>query len=307
MVWIGLLSAAMLALIFFSGSAHWLKKNSTLRWLLFSGPVLLILMGLGQGAFPLSLAPTARRLPLAEYRISTSLPYSVFRARLRSHEDHLLQNFSPAYYESLTEAEVLVGCDRALDGILYELGLPPGRKVQRMKAMGTFTTVLGLTYGGPAFHDPFFGELAMIQPEDHPTPKYWRLMAICHEEAHAKGFTREMDAEILTQLALSTSPDLRYQMLGDIMYLRKSGEKNHFPEYLRAEIHRSRDSLEQVESRQPLVNLLRKISRKIKFQNSGGKYGSRNASEHWNPQHPFFATVETWLSEISQRSSHHEP
>ncbi len=307
MIWIGLLSAVTLALIYFSGSAHWLKKHPTLRWLLFSGPVLLILMGLGQGAFPLSLAPTAWRLPLAEYQFSPPLPYTVFQASLRRHEYHLLQTFSPAYYESLTEAEVLVGCDRALDGILHELGLLPGRKVQSVKAMGPFTTVLGLTYGGPAFHDPFFGELAMIQPEDHPTPKYWRLMAICHEEAHAKGFTREMDAEILTQLALSTSADPRYQMLGDIMYLRKSGEKNHFPEYLRTEIHRSRDSLAHVESKQPLVNLLRKISRKLRFQNSEGKYGSRNSSENWNPQHPFFATVETWLSKISHRSNHHEP
>ena len=119
----------------------------------------------------------------------------------------------------------------------------------------------------------------MVQAADLPTPRYWRLLAVCHETAHAKGFTREMDAEILTQLALSTSEDLRYRMLGDIMYLRKSGERIHFPEFLRAEIIASRDSLKRVESRQTVVNLMRKISRKLGFQNSGGKYGSREHAE----------------------------
>lgn len=295
LVWIGLICALLLGLFIISGSGSWLKSRPRLLILLLSGPVLLILMGLGQGAFPLSLAPTAWREPLAKTLAGPPLSYPAFQSVLRRRENHLLQNFSPGYYESLSEQEILVGCDHALDGVLARLNLPPGRTVRRMKPMGPLTTVLGLTYGGPAFHDPFLGEMAMIRPEDHPAPRYWRLIGICHEEAHAKGFTREMDAEILTQLALSSSPDLRYRLLGDIMYLRKSGERIHFPGYLRNEILRSRDSLEQVEKRQKTVALLRKISLKLRFQNSGGKYGSREGSENWDPHHAFFATVEALL------------
>lgn len=160
-----------------------------------------------------------------------------------------------------------------------------------MKPMGPLTTILGLSYGGPAFHDPFYGELAMVRPEDHPAPRYWRLIGVCHETAHSKGFTREMDAEILTQLALQGSGDARYRMLGDIMWLRKSGERVHYPDSLKREMRASWDSLERVEKRQPCVRFLRSLTRKLGFQNSGGKYGSRESAETWDPQHPFFATV----------------
>lgn len=161
--------------------------------------------------------------------------------------------------------------------------------------MGPLTTLLGLSYGGPAFHDPFYGELAMVRPEDLPAPRYWRLIGVCHETAHSKGFTREMDAEILTQLALQGSGDARYRMLGDIMWLRKSGERVHYPDYLKREMRASWDSLAQVEKRQPGVRMLRSLSRKLGFQNSGGKYGSREGAEAWDPRQPFFATVAALL------------
>lgn len=291
MIWSG--AACCLVLLAVAASGGWdrLRRSRVLFTALVCGPVLLVLMGMGQGAFPLSLAPTAWRQPLAEAFPGRPLPYPLFRRELDLREGRLLASFSPAYYESLSEAEILHGCDLSLDTVLSGLGLQPGRPVERMKPMGPLTTLLGLSYGGPAFHDPFFGEMAMVRPEDHPAPRYWRLLGVCHEAAHAKGFTREMDAEILTQLALSRSPDPRYRMLGDIMYLRKSGERVHYPEFLRREILASRDSLERVEARQPVVRFLRKAALKLGFQNSGGKYGTRTGSEHWNPNHPFYSTI----------------
>jgi hypothetical protein len=265
---------------------------------LVTGPILLLAMALGQGAFPLSLAPTAWRMPLAKIFRGHPLPYAGFRGELIMRESRLLTTFSPAWYESLSEEEILAGCNRELDSVLARLRLPPGREVGKMKPMGPLTTLLGLSYGGPAFHDPFFGEMAMVRPEDHPATRYWRLTGVCHEAAHAKGFTREMDAEILTLLALSRSPDPRYRMLGDIMYLRKSGERIHYPEYLRREILASRDSLERVEARQHLVRLLRDAATKMGFQNSGGKYGSRSGSENWDPMHPFYSTVAGLLDSV---------
>ncbi|MEO7780152.1 MAG: DUF3810 family protein [Fibrobacteria bacterium] len=295
MVWIGAVCAGILLCAAISGRWQRLRRSPRLFLALCSGPMLMLLMGLGQGAFPLSLAPTAWRLPLARAFAGPALPYSRFRLALADHENHLLTAFSPAYYESLGEAEILSGCDRSLDTVLMDLGLPPGRKVSAIKPMGPVTTLLGLSYGGPAFHDPFFGEMAMVRPQDHPAPRYWRLIGICHETAHAKGFTREMDAEILTQLALSGSADPRYRLLGDIMYLRKSGERVHYPEYLRREIRASWDSLQAVQSRQPAVRMLKKIAIRLGFQNSVGKYGSREGSEHWDPGHPYYSTLAALL------------
>jgi Protein of unknown function (DUF3810) len=295
LVWVGFGFGLILLSILMLGFWPKLKQHPRFLGLLAAGPILLILMGLGQGAFPLSLAPTAWRQPLANFKKSPDLAYPEFKVRLSQHEAHLLQNFTADYYESLTEEEILVGCNYGLDQILEKMKLLPGRRVRSIKPMGPMTTTLGLSYGGPAFHDPFLGEMAMVKLEDHPSPRYWRLIGICHETAHAKGFTREMDAEILTQVVLSSSPDLRYRLLGDIMYLRKSGERVHFPEYLRKEIHRTRAERERVEEQQTVITFLRNLSKKFGFQNSGTKYGSRDGSENWNPQHPFFSSVDTWL------------
>jgi hypothetical protein len=113
-----------------------------------------------------------------------------------------------------------------------------------------------------------------------------------------------MDAEILTQLALERSADPRYRMLGDIMFLRKSGERVHYPEWLRGEMRMMWDSLARVEGRQPAVRFLRSVTRKLGFQNSGGKYGSRTGSEAWNPGHPFYATVARLLRDRQARETH---
>lgn len=294
-VWIGFACAAILLIAAVTGRWRSLRARPALFLPLAAGPLILLCMAMGQGAFPLSLAPTAWRRPLASQFPAPPLPYPEFHRDLVRREERLLRTFSPEWYASLSEREILAGCDRRLDTVLANLGLPPGRSVTRMKPMGPLTTLLGLSYGGPAFHDPFYGELAMVRPEDLPAPRYWRLIGVCHETAHSKGFTREMDAEILTQLALQGSGDARYRMLGDIMWLRKSGERVHYPDYLKREMRASWDSLARVEKRQPGVRLLRTLSRKLGFQNSGGKYGSREGAEAWDPRQPFFATVAALL------------
>jgi hypothetical protein len=290
-VWLGLGCALLLVLAALTGRWRPLRGRPALFLPLAAGPIVLLCMAMGQGAFPLSLAPTAWRRPLAREIKAPPLPYADFRRDLERREERLARTFSPEWYASLSEPEMIAICDRRLDTVLAGLRLPPGRRVTLMKPMGPFTTVLGLSYGGPAFHDPFYGEMAMVRPEDHPAPRYWRLIGVCHEAAHAKGFTREMDAEILTQLALGGSGDARFRMLGDIMWLRKSGERVHYPRYLRQEMLASWDSLASVERRQPAVRFLKRISKRLGFQNSGGKYGSREGAEAWNPRHPFFATI----------------
>ena len=79
------------------------------------------------------------------------------------------------------------------------------------------------------------------------------------------------------------------------MYLRKTGEPMHIPAYLSQELVATRQHLKQVESQQKTMLCLRKLGEKLKFQNSGGKYGYRLHGEAWNKQHPFFATVENIL------------
>lgn len=257
------------------------------------GPVFLIALGLGQGAFPLSLAPTAWRTPLAKNFVIDTLGEVDFKFWVAERASSLGRNFDWKRYNSLTELEALSVCDRALDATLSRLGMPPGRRVHAFKDMGPITSAFGLIYGGPAFHDPFFGELAIIKNPAYPTSRNWRLSAACHEAAHAKGFTREMDAEILTQLALlfAGEKDSRFRILADIHFLRKSGMEIHWPDSLSAEGRRAREAREKTQADQQVVSFIRHWVEKANLHNKSGKYGDRAKAEPWNPRHPFFAVI----------------
>lgn len=277
-----------------------LLGRRSVRWgALLLGPVFLVALGLGQGAFPLSIAPTGLREPLAKRLEVPPLDSAAFISWARAREERLRAYFGEEArwraFQALSEKEVLRACDGSLDTVLAALGLPPGRTVRAFKDMGPWTSSLGLLYGGPAFHDPFFGEIGIIPDRTYPASHYWRLVAACHETAHAKGFTREMDAEILTQAALARlggiAGDPRYAALADIHFLLKTGAKITWPDSLKAEAGRKRNERARVEAARPVLFRLKAWLRKADLQNSGAKYGERRAAEAWNPRHPFFATV----------------
>jgi hypothetical protein len=194
-------------------------------------------------------------------------------------------------FQSLSEEVVLAGCDTALDRALAFLDLPAGRTVRAYKDMGPWTTTLGILYGGPAFHDPFFSEIGIIPRKAYPTPQYWRLIAACHEAAHAKGFTREMDAEILTHFALLGVDDPRFQTLSRIHFLRKTGVKVEWPDSLVADARRAARDRERALARRPVLMKLKALLTGTPLQNSGTKYGERTPDESWDPRHPFFSTI----------------
>jgi hypothetical protein len=140
-------------------------------------------------------------------------------------------------------------------------------------------------------HDILSGEVAIVSQRDNPAPRYWRYHAICHETAHAKGFNREVDAEILTLLAALISGDSVLQIAGYLSFLQKTGENFLWPEALKTERRRQAEKRRAVRRRQPLVRLLTRINKKLGIQNDPKKYGYRKKHQEWNPKHPYFATV----------------
>lgn len=292
-----------------SGSSTSSRIRTFLRrhrriWLL--GPGFLALLGMGQGAFPWSLAPTAWRPAL-----SRALPHSPLSEErqnqlLEKHLQSLWRELTPQRYASLDETEAVVTCDWLLDSVLQRLQLTPGRRVRAIKPMGPMTTTLGLVYGGPAFHDPFFGELAMIQPKDMPSSKYWRVHAACHETAHAKGFTREMDAEILTQFAFSLSTDPRYRALGDLMYLAKSGQPFPIPPCVKKDMEDVRRRRKEAEQKQVFIAALRRWAERWNLRNQSAKYGDRSRGEPWNALHPFYSTIAGFLDTSPPEIGRHD-
>ncbi|MBF0430472.1 MAG: DUF3810 family protein [Fibrobacteria bacterium] len=299
-LWIGLLSCVLLLLkhlpIFKKDSQRvHPTKTSLFRintiLLIVCGPVLLFVLISGQGAIPFGPQPTLNRKSLNKNWAPDSLSEKQFEQYVRWFEQKLHQEFNETDYLNLSEDLVLKNCNHTLDSLLVAYGLPKGRTLKRIKPLFGLTRLLGLSYGGPAFHDPLLSEVAMVRKSDLPTPNYWRLHAICHETAHAKGFTREMDTEILTQLALLTNQDKRLHLLGYILFLQKSGKSFSWPEFLEKE--RTQKALERrdTKKRQPFVRLLTHINKKLSIQNSGEKYGTRKKHDKWKSDHPFFTSV----------------
>ncbi len=252
---------------------------------------MLFLLASGQNAFAWSPVPTFLRKSLAKAWAVPALPEEEFKLLVSTFEEKLNNEFNWDSYISLTEQYVLNTCNQSLDSLLKALELNRGRTVRRIKKMHGLTRLLGLSYGGPAYHDPLTGEVALISEKDNPAPKFWRYHAICHETAHAKGFTREMDVETLTQLALLTSNSRNMQIIGYILFLQKSGEKFKWPEQLKDERKLTAKERKAVRAKQPLVRLLSKINQQLHIQNTPKKYGNRKKGEAWNPEHPYFSTV----------------
>jgi hypothetical protein len=313
-LWVGATACLVLALSFARPGffSRDLRRRRALRLgALLLGPVFLIALGLGQGAFPLSIAPTALRGPLAD-RLGNSIDSTAFLQWVRVRESSLRAYLVDAPraqghwkdLQALREEEVLRACDTSLDTVLSLLELTPGRTVRAVKDMGPWTTTLGLLYGGPAFHDPFFGELAIIPERAYPVSHYWRLLAACHETAHAKGFTREMDAEILTQLALVRVEDPRYRALADIHFLRKTGTRITWPDSLLAEARRTGAARDSLLKERRVLSRVKGWMRRANVQNSPVKYGQRGAAEAWNPDHPFFSSIHDAFTAKKEKDAH---
>jgi hypothetical protein len=300
LVWTGLFFLLILVIRLFGFPAYRYSIPGRLRvficrvplmLLIIPGPFLLLLLASGQGVMGWCPAPTFLRTSLARTWNVQPLSEQEYRQLIIMFETKLNHEFSAKAYSSKTDEEVLHACNASLDTLLEALDLNRGRTVRRIKNMTGLTRLLGLSYGGPAMHDFLSGEAAIVSDEDNPVPRYWRHHAICHETAHAKGFSREMDAEILTLLALLISGDTTLQVAGYISFLQKTGEDFLWPEALKEERKRKKEKRKEMRQRQPLVRILTRVNRKLHIQNDPEKYGYRKKDQPWNPRHPYFSTV----------------
>lgn len=268
----------------------WPKYFKSLRLMRYLSWSLLFLMLTGQGALsPFYLAPSAWRKPVHETLRFIAVDTSDLRAQMDLASSHL-QNFADnqAYFELNDQAAIQMA-NLSLDRIIDSLGFSPGREVAKIKDMQGISRRLGQIYGGPAYHDPLSTEIA-IAPPSYPLPKYWRIMAIFHESAHAKGFSREIDAELLTWFALWRLPE-PYHSLALAMFLAKTGAD--FPEHSlwQDEREKSRKLRKLYYQEHPIENFLRQSSESLGLINSPDKYGSLKQLKSVKSTHPFFGPV----------------
>lgn len=281
-LWV-LIPAALLSL--------WPKFFKAMRLPRYLSWALLFLMLAGQGVFsPFYASPSAWRTPVHD-KLSTR---PVDSALLHSYADlaeSKLQSFHhEALYLNLRDSAILHQANQQLDFLIDSLGYAPGRPVAKIKEMQGLSRKLGEIYGGPAYHDPLTTEIALA-PNEFPLPKYWRIMAIFHECAHAKGFTREIDAELLTWFALDRAGSL-YTSIAQLMFLNKTGLKQfQLPSFWLHE----RDSLRALRkayfAQRPIENFFKESSESLGLINTGDKYGSLKDLGSISSNHPFFGPV----------------
>ena len=258
-------------------------------WVWWLGPGLLAVMAFSQGVTPLDWVPSVFRDAPHERAGAQKVDQSLEEWKLAVQTRVL--SFSSSSYTQAAGNPNLKEVHRAVTRVLEGLSYPAGREVTRIKEMAGLTRVMGLAYGGPAYHDVVTGEVVMASEEDLPRTKVSRWLTVVHEVAHAQGFTREMDAEVLTWLILREMESPFGSFCADLQALSKGSWKwEGPPEYQKEKenVLKARKALNQ-----PVVSFLKDLWRKGGLQNSGEKYGQVK-----DPQppanHPFFGVVLKW-------------
>ncbi len=211
-----------------------------------------------------------------------------------------IEHFSPLPLRSNTEWVTFF--QKEISTALAELhlwGKVP--KSLRVKPMQGFTLWAGLSYGGPAFNDPYTYEIAIARHKDYPTPYSWKVTAILHEMIHATGFARESDAEILTWWVLSQSSLLSLNTLSHQMILNKARIRYQMPESVFAEHLEISREFKEVRQRQLLIRYTRKFLKNIGIYNRAQKYGSVENPGQVEATNPFFSSVLELKKRIKKR------
>ena len=137
---------------------------------------------------------------------------------------------------------------------------------------------MGISYGGPAYHDVISSEVVIAAYEDFMQPTYWYRKCLVHEIIHAQGFTSEMDTEILTWLALRLSSDPLDNSYAQLMVLIKSKIEFAWPKSIEEErVYIRKTQLKSGFA----VNMAKKFTKKFNIKNRSDKYGSLKMGEHF--------------------------
>jgi hypothetical protein len=265
-------------------------KMKTHRFWLFCCVIPVIFL-FSQGATPVDFVPTAIRPSLHSTLKPPALPYDSILEWLDLEQESFLEGFDSNALYSMADSDVLNMANYSVSQAQVLLGELPGRWVHRIKPMWGISRLLGFAYGGPGYHDVITGEVVLPDTSDLPVTQAFRIFSIVHEVAHAHGWTREMDAEIVTFLALRTSPHPVFVNLSSLFLLRKFNYDVEYPEAMTSEIQHVIARRREVRRKQFVVNLLESTMKKVSLRNAPEKYGSRSPEELWNPHHPFFSTV----------------
>jgi len=257
----------------------------------FIGPIILFIMIGSQEISSLDWVPTAHRERIYERLSSPVIEKEELSLYLKRQQNFLNEFPSELYKNAKSEPELKLVNDSVAKA-LEALNLKPGREVMAIKELWGVTRVLGLSYGGPAYHDVITSEVVLATEKDYPASKAWRWMCIVHEVVHAQGFTREMDTEIITYLALKLSDDPLLKALSAWMALLKTGQSFDIPKVFKEEWNEVREKREELH--QPMVTLVKRVAEKLSVQNSNAKYGSVTKGTSIPLNHEFFASLVTF-------------
>lgn len=194
-------------------------------------------------------------------------------------------------YDALEPDSLLKPLNAIADKALRYLDYPPGRSVKAIKDLSGLSLILGISFGGPAYHDVISSEIVIVHPDDYALSKFWRTKAILHEIFHAKGFTDEMQTEQLTWLAFHLSNEKFHQVMADYMFLNKAPIGFSSPRFLIGEFAKLRVRRHHQLLNQPIVYWTREIMSGLNIQINTQQYGGDAGFEEIYESDPWFDFV----------------
>lgn len=240
---------------------------------------ILIILTCSQGITPIDFIPSAFRTSPRQTNQNLLLSHEEIKNLLEKYHQHFFLNFPENEYLKWNGEDDLGSANRLANRVIEHLGYEPGRNVKNVKPMIGLTKILGLSYGGPAFHDAITKEIVIASYKDLPSSKIWRRMTLIHECIHAKGFHNELDTEILTYFSLKMSENKIDQWIATLILLNKARFKVSYPEILLDEFKKIRVDREKTENKQWLISSLKKIFKRINLRNKSEKYGQQSLKE----------------------------
>jgi hypothetical protein len=259
--------------VFYLLTIYILRKNKKFVKIAYVGATMLFVMAFSQGVTDIDFVPTVFRSHPSERLEHIMVDENELSQFLNDTADTFIKVFDAKEYEVLPQKDKIESANKIVHKALEYMGYPQGREITKIKKMMGITRLLGLSYGGPAYHDVISGEVVIASRKDLPSSKYWRRICLVHEIAHAQGFTRELDAEILTWLALRLSESELDKKFAMLMLITKSRIMIEWPQVLKLEAKKITEKQKIIDRDSPILSFFKKISKKINVQNNSEKYG----------------------------------
>ncbi|MCO4781613.1 MAG: hypothetical protein KC646_04765 [Candidatus Cloacimonetes bacterium] len=231
-----------------------------------------------QNAFFVRLIPS---FYLPSYPVSEPLDSQQFENFKQNCFNEFKRLFDFDQYQKLSDSDLLKHATITSQEQLKQFNINLNSKLTKIKYLSGVPRILGLSYGGIAYHDLFTGEIVIPTKEDYPTTLFFRAVMIFHEIGHAFYHADDVQNSIFQAHAMISSKHPVIQSLGYLFILQYTDYpmwtqiETYHPKLYNEMVTQQRLNME-LRSKRKAIKSFKRILTKVKIQNNDVKYGYDN-------------------------------